>query len=99
TGELSSSTIHNLTFPLILHPNDPIAAGLSGLAVLFGLCGAEYHCLGTVLMTLGSSLAVLVTLVVFILDVLFSIAQHEFRKLGWPSQYGNVLFNTVWALV
>lgn len=93
---MSSSTIHNLTFTLILHP---IAAGLSGLAVLFGLCGAEYHRSGTVLMALSSSLAALVTLVAFVLDlVLFSIARHEFRKLGWSSQYGNAIWLTLGAL-
>jgi SUR7/PalI family len=97
TGELASATIHNLTYTLILHP---IAAGLSGLAVLFGLCGAEYHRSGTVLMALSSSLAALVTLVAFVLDlVLFSIARHEFRKFGWPSHYGNAIWMTLGALV
>jgi len=97
TGELGSSTIHNLTFTLILHP---IAAGLSGLAVLFGICGSEYHRAGTVLMALSSSLAALVTLVAFVLDiVLFSIARHEFRKFGWSSQYGNAIWLTLGALV
>ncbi|KAI9461229.1 pali-domain-containing protein [Lactarius psammicola] len=97
TGELSSVTIHNLTYTLILHP---VAAGLSGLAVLFGLCGAGYHRSGTVLMTLSSSLAALVTLIAFVLDmVLFSIARHEFRKFGWSSQYGNATWMTLGALV
>ncbi|KAH9057335.1 pali-domain-containing protein [Lactarius vividus] len=97
TGQLSSSTIHNLTYTLILHP---IAAGLSGVALLFGLCGAGYHRSGTVLMTLSSSLAALITLVAFVLDmVLFSIARHEFRKLGWSSQYGNAIWLTLGALV
>ncbi|KAI0256183.1 actin cortical patch SUR7/pH-response regulator pali [Lactifluus subvellereus] len=96
-GELVSSTIHNLTSTLILHP---IAAGLSGLAVLFGLCGAGYHRSGTVLMAVSSFFAALVTLVAFILDmVLFGIARHEFRKLGWPSQYGNAIWLTLGALV
>jgi SUR7/PalI family protein len=41
-------------------------------------------------MALSSSLAALVTLVAFVLDiVLFSIARHEFHRLGWSSQYGN----------
>ncbi|KAF8271242.1 pali-domain-containing protein [Lactarius quietus] len=97
TSELSSSTIHNLTFTLVLHP---IAAGLSGLALLFGLCGAGYHRAGTVLMALSSSLAALVTFIAFILDIaLFSIARHEFRKFGWSSQYGNALWMTLGALV
>ncbi|KAI9442416.1 pali-domain-containing protein [Lactarius indigo] len=90
-GELSSATIHNLTYTLILHP---------GIALLFGLCGAGYHRSGTVLMTLSSSLAALVTLVAFVLDmVLFSIARHEFRKFGWSSQYGNATWLTLGALV
>jgi len=96
TGELSTSTVHNLTYTLVLHP---IAAGLSGIAVLFGLCGSEYHRSGTVLMALSSSLAALVTLVAFILDmVLWSIARHEFRKLGFSAQYGNAVWLTLGAL-
>jgi hypothetical protein len=93
---LTSSTIHNLTYTLILHP---IAAGLSGLAVLFGLCGSDYNRSGTVLMALCSSLAALVTLIAWVLDmVLFSIARHEFRKLGFRSQYGNAIWLTLGAL-
>jgi hypothetical protein len=95
TSELSSGTIHNLTFTLILHP---IAAGLSGLALLFGICGAGYHRSGTVFMTLGTALAAIVTFIAFILDmVLFSIARHEFRKFGWSSQYGNAIWLTLVA--
>ena len=94
---MSSSTIHNLTYTLILHP---IAAGLSGLAVIFGICGSEYHRTGTVLMALSSSLAALVTLIAFVLDLaLFSIARHEFHKLGSSSQYGNAIWLTLGALV
>jgi hypothetical protein len=93
---LSSGTIHNLTYTLILHP---IAAALSGIAVLFGVCGSEYHRSGTVLMALSSSLAALVTLIAFVLDlVLFNIARHEFRKLGWSSQLGNAVWLTLGAL-
>ncbi len=51
-------------------------------------------------MALSSSLAALVTLVAFVLDiVLFSIARHEFRKFGWSSQYGNAIWLTLGALV
>lgn len=93
---MASSTIHNLTYTLILHP---IAAALSAFAVLFGVCGSEYHRSGTVLMALCSSLAALVTLVAFVLDiVLFTIARHEFRKLGWSSEYGNAIWLTLGAL-
>jgi len=91
------STVHHLTIALILHP---IAAGLSGMALLFGLCGAGYHRSGTVLMTLSSSLAAIVTFIAFVLDlVLFSIARHEFRKFDWSSQYGNAIWMTLAALI
>src|SRR5260370_31934625 len=68
---------------------------------LFGLLRARMspksllqgcRCAARVLMALSSSLAALVTLVTFVLDiVLFSIARHEFHKLGWSSQYGNAM--------
>ncbi|KAK7043787.1 hypothetical protein VNI00_008399 [Paramarasmius palmivorus] len=84
---LNTRVIHNLTAVLILHP---IAAGLSGLAVLFGLCGAGYHRAGTVVMTLLSGLAAIVTLVVWVIDmVLFGIARNRIRDQGIPAQYGN----------
>lgn len=96
SAELESSTIHNLTSTLILHP---IAAGLSGLAVLFGICGSDYNRTGTVFMALFCSLAALVTLVAWVLDmVLWSIVRHETRKLGWSSQYGNAVWLTLGAL-
>ena len=67
--------------------------------MLFGLCGSDYDRSGTVLMALSSSLATLVTLVAFVLDIaLFSIARHEFRKLGWASEFGNALWLTLGAL-
>lgn len=70
------------------------------MALLFGLCGVGYHRAGTVLMTLSSSLAAIITLIAFVLDmVLFSIARHEFRKFGWSSQYGNALWLTLVALL
>ncbi|KAG1855765.1 hypothetical protein DFJ58DRAFT_785684 [Suillus subalutaceus] len=46
-GDINTTTLHNLTSVLILYP---IAAGLSGLAFLFGVCGAGYHRAGTVFM-------------------------------------------------
>lgn len=96
-GRLSSSTIHNLTFTLILHP---IAAGLSGLAVLFGLCGASYHRSGTVFMSLIAGLAFLCTLVVWVIDmVLWGIARNVLRANGVSAQYGNANWLTLGALV
>ncbi|GLB45086.1 hypothetical protein LshimejAT787_1901640 [Lyophyllum shimeji] len=98
TGDsnLNTMTIHNLTRALILHP---IAAGISGLAFLFGLCGASYHRFGTIFMSLLSGLAAIVTLVIFVIDMaLFGIARHRFREAGTPAQYGNANWLTVGAL-
>jgi len=67
--------------------------------VLFGLCGSDYNRSGTVLMALSSSLAALVTFVAFVLDmVLWSIVRREYRKLGFPAQYGNAVWLTLAAL-
>jgi hypothetical protein len=96
-GRLSSSLIHNLTYTLILHP---IAAGLSGLAVLFGLCGATYHRSGTVFMALVSGLAFICTLIVWIIDmVLWGITRNVLRDNNVSAQYGNANWLTLGALV
>ncbi|PFH53729.1 hypothetical protein AMATHDRAFT_45196 [Amanita thiersii Skay4041] len=96
-SRLSSDVILNLTKTLILHP---IAAGLSGLAFFFGLCGLSYHRSGTVFMALLSGLAALTTLVAWVLDMtLFSIARNQFRDQGFSAQYGNALWITLGALV
>ncbi|KDR74992.1 hypothetical protein GALMADRAFT_226641 [Galerina marginata CBS 339.88] len=94
---VNSTVLHNLTKTLILHP---IAAGLSGLAFFFGICGAAYHRSGTVLMTLLSSLALLTTLVVWVIDmILFGIARQRYRDAGQRAQYGNANWLTLGALV
>ncbi|KAG6918051.1 hypothetical protein DXG01_016707 [Tephrocybe rancida] len=99
SGEDSLNTIiiGNLTKTLILHP---IAAGLAGLAFLFGLCGAAYHRIGTIFMSLLAGLATLVTLVAFVLDmVLFGITRHRLRNAGFNAQFGNANWLTLGALV
>lgn len=93
---INSFAVHNLTKALILHP---IAAGLSGLAFLFGLCGAASHRTGTVFMTLLSGLALVVTLVIFIIDLsLFGITRNRFRVLGYAAQYGNANWLVIGAV-
>jgi len=83
---LSQSIFNNLTYVLILHP---IGAGLSALAVVFGICGAGYSRIGTILMSLCAALALLVTLVAWIIDlVMFGIARDEIRSHGGSAQYG-----------
>ncbi|KAA1471692.1 pali-domain-containing protein [Dentipellis sp. KUC8613] len=96
-SRLDSATIHNLTKTLILHP---IAAGIAGLATLFGLCGASYHRAGTVFMSLLAGLAMLASLLAWVLDMaLFGIARSQFRNEGWTAQYGNATWLTLGATV
>jgi len=98
--KLNTAIIHNLTFVLVLHP---IAAALSGIAVLFGLCGASYSRIGTVLMSLSAAVATLLTLIVWIIDmVLWGIARNRIRHDGPPgatAMYGNANWMTLGALV
>ncbi|KAJ3854839.1 actin cortical patch SUR7/pH-response regulator pali [Lentinula lateritia] len=97
SSKLNTEIIHNLTKVLILYP---IAAGLAGLGVLFGLCGAAYHRAGTVLMLLATSLALIVTLVVWVIDmVLFGIARDRFRDQNIPAEFGNANWLGLGALV
>ncbi|KAJ3737418.1 actin cortical patch SUR7/pH-response regulator pali [Lentinula guzmanii] len=94
---LNTDIIHNLTKVLILYP---IAAGISGLAVLFGLCGAAYHRVGTVMMLLATSLALIVTLIVWVIEmVLFGIARERFHDQNVDAQYGNANWIGLGALV
>jgi hypothetical protein len=94
--KLNTEVIHNLTMTLILYP---IAAGLAGLGFLFGLCGAAYHRAGTVLMLLATALALIVTLVVWVLEMaLFGIARDRFRDQGVPASFGNANWLGIAAL-
>ncbi|KAF5372898.1 hypothetical protein D9758_001775 [Tetrapyrgos nigripes] len=96
-SRINTKIIENLTKTLILHP---IAAGLAGLAVLFGLCGVGYHRAGTVIMTLLAALATIITFIAFVLDmVLFGIARNRFRDQGTQAEYGNANWLTLGALV
>jgi len=99
-GQLNTATIRNLTYALILNP---IAAGLSGVAVLFGICGAANSRVGTIFMTLASALACLATLIAFIIDmVLFGIARTRIRDAapsGSTAQYGNANWLVLGALI
>jgi hypothetical protein len=103
SAKVNTSNVHNLTKALILHP---MAAGLAGLSVLFGLCGARHrhsssrrpHA-GTILMTISAALATALTLIIFILDmVLFSTVRNRFRKQDVSAQFGNANWLTVGAL-
>ncbi|KAI0745508.1 pali-domain-containing protein [Earliella scabrosa] len=94
---LNGRLFHNLTYTLILIP---IAAGLAGFSVLFGLCGAAYHRVGTIFMTLVSALAFLVTLVAWVLEmVLFGVARNHMRDAGFDATWGNANWLVLGALV
>jgi hypothetical protein len=68
----NSGIVKNLTYVLILHP---IGAGLAGLAAIFGLFGVcSSSRAATVMMTLASSLAMIVTLVALVVDLVSSSA-------------------------
>ncbi|KAI0829698.1 pali-domain-containing protein [Trametes gibbosa] len=94
---LNGHLFHNLTFVLILIP---IAAGLAGLSVLFGLCGAAYHRAGTVFMALLSALAFLITLIAWVIEmVLFGVARSHMRDRGIDATWGNANWIVLGALV
>lgn len=79
-----------------MHP----AAGLAGLAFLFGLCGASYHRSGTILMTILAGLATLITFIAWVIDmILFGIARQRYRNDGDSAQYGNANWLTLGALI
>lgn len=100
SDKLNSAIIHNLTFVMVLHP---VAAALSAIAVIFGLCGAAYSRIGTIFMTLSAAVAFLVTLVAWIVDmVLWGIARERIRHdgpAGSTAQYGNANWLTLGALI
>jgi len=97
TNTLNTDVLHNLTYVLILYP---IAAGLSGIAVLFGICGASYHRAGTVFMSLVAALAMLITLVAWVISmVLFGVAHDRFSDAGISVTWGNANWLALGALV
>ncbi|EIW83012.1 pali-domain-containing protein [Coniophora puteana RWD-64-598 SS2] len=97
TNDVNTDILHNLTYVLILYP---IAAGLSGIAVLFGLCGASYHRVGTVFMTLVAALAMLATLIAWAISMaLFGVARNRFQDAGISATWGNANWLALGALV
>ncbi|KAI0081885.1 pali-domain-containing protein [Panus rudis PR-1116 ss-1] len=96
-SRLNGTLFHNFTEVLILIP---IAAGLSGIAFIFGLCGFAYHRAGTVFMTLVSALALLATLVAWVIEmVLFGVARDHIRDRGFQANFGNANWLVLGALV
>jgi hypothetical protein len=73
--------LRNLSYGLILHP---IGAGLGFIAFVFGLIGiAAASRFATIMMSLAAALGALVTLVVFVFDmVIFNILRNRIRDAG-----------------
>lgn len=96
-GDINTTNLHNLTYVLILYP---IAAGLSGLAFLFGLCGAGYHRAGTVFMSFIAGLATLCTFIAWIISMsLFGVVRERLRSSGINANWGNANWLALGALV
>jgi len=96
-SRINTDVLHNLTYVLVLYP---VAAGLAGLAFLFGVCGAGYHRAGTVFMSLAAALATLCTLIVWIVEMaLFGIARDYLRDDGITANWGNANWLGLGALI
>lgn len=87
---LGTKALHDMTDVLILHP---IAAAFALIACIFGLCGAGFSRIGTILMSLSAALATLITLVIWVVDMaLWGIVRNRIRDhgpAGSKAQYGN----------
>jgi len=95
-GRLSSHIIHGLTIALILHP---IVAGLSGLAVLFGIFGTAHYTSATLSMAIICIITFICTAILWIIDMaLWGIARGVLRHNGVSAQYGNANWLTLGAL-
>lgn len=84
--------LHRLSYGLILHP---IGAALGFIAVVFGLIGiAAASRFATIMMSLAAALGALVTLVVFVFDmVIFNILRNRVRGAGGDAMLVSFLFH------
>lgn len=94
---INQTVLHNLTYALILHP---IAGFLALLALVFGLLGAcAASRIATIFMALCSALGLIVTLVIFVIDmVLWNLVKNNARNGGVHATLGNANWFTVAAL-
>ncbi|KAK7043785.1 hypothetical protein VNI00_008397 [Paramarasmius palmivorus] len=92
--------LDDFTKALILHP---IAAGLSAIALLFGICGTRSGTSGrgsSAMLALFSALADLATLAAFAIDIsIFTIARNRYQDRGISAQWGNAIWITLAAVV
>jgi len=99
-SRVNGRVMHNLTYTFILIP---IAAGFAGLAVLFGLCGSAYSRIGTVFMSLAAALATVITLVAWVLEmVYFGITRNRINRYApgdTEATFGNANWLVLGAMV
>ncbi|KAL1410876.1 hypothetical protein Q8F55_001819 [Vanrija albida] len=95
---LNSTVLHHLTYALILHP---IAGALALIAFIFGLVGiAAASRVSTILMSLFAFLGAIVSLVVFVIDmVLWNVLRNRLRDADYSASLGNANWLTVGAVV
>ncbi|OCF34234.1 hypothetical protein I316_04186 [Kwoniella heveanensis BCC8398] len=93
---LNSKVLHNLTYTMILHP---IAGGLAFFALVFGLLGAcAASRVATIFMALTAAFGALVTLVVFVIDmVLWNVLKNRIQDAGYSAGLGNANWFTIGA--
>jgi uncharacterized membrane protein YagU involved in acid resistance len=75
------AVLHRLTYGFILHP---IGAALGFIAVVFGIIGiAAASRFATIMMSMAAALGALVTLVVFVFDmVVLNLIRNRVRSAG-----------------
>ncbi|WVF67285.1 hypothetical protein IAT40_002035 [Kwoniella sp. CBS 6097] len=93
---LNSKVLHNLTYTMILHP---IAGGFAFFALVFGLLGiCAASRIATIFMSLLAAFGALVTLVVFVIDmVLWNVLKNRLQDAGYPAGLGNANWFTIGA--
>jgi len=93
----SDDVMYTATCAFILYP---IAAGIAGISVLLGLRWASYQCAGTALINLIIAVALLCTLVAWVIStILFGIQCTKLSDNGTDATLGNATWLGFGALV
>ncbi|EIW72179.1 hypothetical protein M231_01850 [Tremella mesenterica] len=92
------TVLHHLTYALILHP---IAGAIAFIGFILGLVGIICASrIATIFMALLESLAAVIALVVFVIDmVLWNLVKNRLRDGGYTATLGNANWLTVGAVV
>ena len=75
-------------------------AGLSGMALFFGIWGAAHHRAGTITMTSIATLTFILTLLAWICEIiLFSLARSRIQDAGLNASLGNANWIALGGLI